>query len=245
MTTFDWQLQKPIDAIIFDCDGTLSQIEGVDELAKSKGVHEKVSKLTEEAMSHSGLNPHLYQERLNLIAPDYDLVYALGLTYYEQQTPDAVKVIQILKRLKKQIYLLSAGVNPAIKRFGALIKIPTDNIFAVDLYFDPQGHYLDFDRKSPLIHNQGKGEVVNKIRHHFPEIVYVGDGMNDLAVKAFVRRFIGYGGVYYRENIKKAADLYISTRSLSPLLPFILTPEEKTLLSPTEMNFYQEGLKLI
>ena len=66
MTTTDWQLKNPIEAIVFDCDGTLSAIEGVNELAKNSGVHQIIEELTHKAMSVAGLNPELYQKRLDL-----------------------------------------------------------------------------------------------------------------------------------------------------------------------------------
>ena len=37
-----WQLDHPINAIVFDCDGTLSIIEGIDELARNNGVGDAV-----------------------------------------------------------------------------------------------------------------------------------------------------------------------------------------------------------
>jgi phosphoserine phosphatase len=38
MLTKNWQLQHPLDAVVFDCDGTLSQIEGIDALAEKNDV---------------------------------------------------------------------------------------------------------------------------------------------------------------------------------------------------------------
>src|SRR5437016_3271945 len=86
-TTPRWQLQTPISAIIFDCDGTLSAIEGIDELAKNTGVSEAVQSLTAEAMGKSGLNPGLYQKRLDLTYPNREQVTALGYQYYAHKVP--------------------------------------------------------------------------------------------------------------------------------------------------------------
>ena len=52
-----WQLKTSIDALIFDCDGTLSRIEGIDVLADQNGVGDAVKQLTHDAMTHMGLNP--------------------------------------------------------------------------------------------------------------------------------------------------------------------------------------------
>ena len=39
-----------MDEIFFDCDSTLSSIEGIDELARLRGVEERIVTLTNAAM---------------------------------------------------------------------------------------------------------------------------------------------------------------------------------------------------
>ena len=39
------------DIICFDCDSTLSKIEGIDELAKNVGLGEELAELTNAAMN--------------------------------------------------------------------------------------------------------------------------------------------------------------------------------------------------
>lgn len=41
----------PVDAVISDCDGTLSTIEGIDELARMNDVYAEISQLTQAAMT--------------------------------------------------------------------------------------------------------------------------------------------------------------------------------------------------
>ena len=136
MKTPAWQLKTPLNAIIFDCDGTLSTIEGIDELAKNNGVDDAVLSLTAQAMGATGMNPELYQKRLDLVYPSEEQVLALGQHYIATQVPDAHPVIQLLKRLNKTVYLVSAGLYPAVKIFGRMLNIPQENIFAVDVLFD-------------------------------------------------------------------------------------------------------------
>jgi phosphoserine phosphatase len=104
MSAMRVQLQQPMDAIIFDCDGTLSSIEGIDELARQNGVAAPVAALTAIAMGRTGINPDLYQERLSLVKPHSEQVLALGREYYQEITPDARAVVQIFQRLEKAIY---------------------------------------------------------------------------------------------------------------------------------------------
>lgn len=245
MVTQNWQLQTPVSAIVFDCDGTLSALEGVDELAKNNGVSEKVSALTAQAMGVSGLNPQLYQERLHLIYPHQKQVFALGHQYFKHQVPDAESVISVLHRMNKSIYVVSAGLYPAVTIFAELLQIPRSNIFAVDVHFDQEGNFLDFDRTSPLIHNLGKRSVVSQLKSLHQSIIHIGDGLNDFVTQDLVTRFIGYGGVFYRENLAARCEYYIGTASISPLLPLALTQEEYTKLMPAEQKLYLQGLVAI
>ncbi|MHB1948457.1 MAG: HAD-IB family phosphatase [Gammaproteobacteria bacterium] len=245
MTTFNWQLSTPLDAIIFDCDGTLSSIEGVDELAKQNGAGEAVTALTAEAMGKTGINLAIYQERLNLVRPTQKQVLKLGQLYFDHQTSDAANVIQILKRLNKTIYVVSAGLYPAVALFGDHLGIDRKHIFAVDIQFDAQDQYLDFDHQSPMTHRDGKKEVVRQIKLLHKEIGYTGDGLNDLATKNSVTRFVGYGGAYYRQNIADLCEFYLCTPSMAALLPLFLTSEESQNLLATEKNLYKKGIDAI
>src|SRR5579864_8230977 len=121
MTSLNWQLSSPVSAIVFDCDGTLTSIEGIDCLAKNNGVGESVSALTSEAMAKTGINPTLYQQRLDLVIPRREQVYALGHQYYAHRMPDVIEIINLLRRLNKSLYLISAGVNPAVRMFGEML----------------------------------------------------------------------------------------------------------------------------
>jgi phosphoserine phosphatase len=245
MTTPTWQLQDPISAVVFDCDGTLSAIEGIDELAKANGASAEVSALTAEAMGKSGITPSLYQKRLQLVQPKQQHVHALGLAYFEKKVPDAVNIIQLLRHLGKTVYLVSAGLDPAVKLFGELIGIHREHIFAVGIEFDADGNYLQFDRHSPLVESNGKRAIITAIKQQHAHIAYVGDGLNDYAVYDLVTRFIGYGGIFYRQQIEDRCDYYIKTPSLTPLLPLALTKTESDQLNSNELALYQQGVTAI
>lgn len=245
MTLPSWQLSNPISAIVFDCDSTLSSIEGIDFLARNNGVGELVKTLTAEAMSKTGINPGLYQERLDLIIPRREQVYALGHQYFAHRVPDISDIITIFNRLKKSVYLVSSGVNPAVKMFGEMLQIPTENVFAVNLRFDQQGNFLDFERSSPLINNDGKKAILQQIMAKHQHVIHIGDGLNDIVAMDLVTRFIGYGGVTYRNHIAKACKYYINTPSFTPLIPLALTQAEAASLLPDELVLLEKGLAAI
>jgi len=245
MTIPDWQTKIPYSAIIFDVDGTLSAIEGIDQLAENNRVGDLVKSLTAAAMGEIGINPQLYQQRLDLVRPKQEQLLALGQQYYRERVLDADKVINIFQRLNKSVYMVSAGLLPAVTIFGSLLTIPKDRIYAVNILFDDQGNYLDFDRHSPLVTNDGKRQIAAQLisRHH--HVLHIGDGLNDFSTHDLVTRFVGYGGVYYRQNIESLCEFYIKSRSLTALLPLSLTQAEFEQLMPDEQELYLLGIKAI
>ena len=245
MTSSDWQLRKPVSAIIFDCDGTLTTIEGIDYLAENNGVGDEVKQLTANAMGKTGLNIELYKQRLDWVKPTQEQVNALGQAYFDHRVPDIEAVIKLLQRQHKTIYLVSAGLYPAVSLFGKLLHVAQNNIFAVNISFNDQGHYFNFDTLSPLVTNDGKRKIVTELLKQHENIAYVGDGLNDLAVKDLVTRFIGYGGIFFRENIAEQCQFYINTSSLSSLLPLVLTQQEYESSIAEEKHLLQKGWQAI
>lgn len=241
----DWQIQEPLTAIFFDCDGTLTAIEGVNQLASLNGVLAPVAVLTEQAMGCSGINLDLYEQRLNLIAPTENQLALLGEMYLANMLMHAAAVITIFKRLNKAVYLVSAGLMPAVAYIGDALHIPHEDIFAVDIKFDEQGRYKYFDRHSPLVHNEGKRAIIKQFAEQHPRSMLVGDGLNDVSAADLVTRFIGFGGVFFRDNIRAMSDFYIYSKALSPLLPLCLTANEVQLLTPAEKIIYDYGYDCI
>lgn len=233
-------LSIPIDAILFDCDGTLSAIEGIDELARMNGVGETVAALTADAMGKTGLNLLLYQQRLALVKPTAEQMWQLAEKYYLHTIQDVERVIAIFKRLNKKVYLVSAGLFPAVAVFGERIGISRENIIAVNVFFSPEGDYVDFDHASPLVNREGKCVVVEEIKKKCSRLLFVGDGLNDVVAYDLVTRFVGFGGVYYRDNIAAFCEFYIMR--MLELLPLALTEKESLLLTDEEKVWYQRGI---
>lgn len=238
-------ITHPMDAFVFDCDSTLSSIEGIDELAKKNGVGEAVKKLTHQAMSHTGLTTELYQQRLALVRPTRQQVLALGKNYIDHLSPNATSIIQLLQKLNKAIFIISAGLYPSLLILAEHLNIPRTHIFGVDIYFDENGSYKNFDHHSTLTTSHGKQIIVDTIKQKCPNIAYIGDGLNDLAVYESVTRFIGYGGCEYRKQIAERCEFYITKPTLAPILPLTLTYQEFEKLEGKDKALYEEGLRAI
>lgn len=218
--------KQPFDVVSIDCDATLSQVEGVDVLARQNGVGDDVAELTHIAMRKTGLNQGLYQKRLELIKPTRDQLLALGELYIKEITPDAREVIGLLQRLGKRVFVLSAGLLPAVQAVTDSLSIPQKHVYAVDCYFDEAGRYAGYDESSPLARRGGKVDVLSQVRKSGERVVHIGDGMNDAETQGHVDCFIGFGGGGVHEKIRSMSDVYVTENTFSAFLPYLLTAEE-------------------
>ncbi len=240
-----WQIKTPLDAVIFDCDSTLSSVEGISVLAQMHNVYKEVDKLTEIAMAKTGINKELYHQRLALVKPLAGEMNTVARAYWDALTPDVDKVIHVLQQLGKTVYVLSAGIKQTVVKFAEKLNIPAANVYAVEIYFDNNGQYKDFDQSSPLATISGKSEIIDQLRKTHQYIAHVGDGMNDIEAAKAVDRFIGYGGACYRESIAELSPFYLRCKSMAPLLALTLTENEALALEGNAKDLYQLGIELI
>ncbi|MEA5593508.1 HAD-IB family phosphatase [Rivularia sp. UHCC 0363] len=198
--------------IIFDCDSTLSSIEGVDELARVAGEEatQEIEKMTAEAMEGKITLESIFAQRLSIIQPTADSVSEVGKLYIETVEPSAKQVIATLKNRGWTPIILSGGYRQAIKPLADYLGV--ELIEAVDLYFHENGSYRDFDRNYPSTRSGGKPEVVKSLRDQYSpdKIVAIGDGVSDLESKSVVDMFIGFGRYAVREKVKQEADYFIT-----------------------------------
>jgi phosphoserine phosphatase len=209
-----------IRVIFFDVDSTLSAIEGIDELAAG---NQEIAALTEAAMNGEVPLNEVYARRLDIIRPDRARVEELGRLYVDRMIPDAPAVVARLREAGVEVLIVSAGIRQAILPLAEHLGIPARAVNAVDLTFDDDGNYVDFDRRSPMTRNGGKEIVVMNIRARTKgKAAFVGDGITDLEAKPAVNLFIGFGGVRTRERVRTEADVFIDEPRLTPILEHIL-----------------------
>ena len=222
------------DLIFFDCDSTLSCIEGIDELARFKGKQDRVGLLTNKAMDGELDLAEVYGKRLRAIRPTRAQLKAIEERYWETMVEDAAEVIAALHFLGKQVFIISGGLIDAVKGFGRRLGVDASRIRAVELeynqlsgqwwrYHEPQAQhaqtYLDFD-EGPLTVSKGKSQIISELAGDLPgRRLMIGDGASDLATKDMVDLFIGYGGVLARDKVKAESEVFVSDNSLAPILP--------------------------
>ncbi len=194
--------------VVFDCDSTLSAIEGIDELAI--GRREAIAALTESAMRGEVPLQAVYGQRLALIRPGRDAVAALGAQYITTAVPGARETVAALRAHGVEVRILSGGLRQAILPFAAWLGLRPEDVAAVDIYFDDSGEYAGFDEASPLTRSGGKHTVLTAWRTALPTpILMVGDGITDLEARPAVEMFIAYAGVVEREAVTRKADAVV------------------------------------
>ena len=202
----------PDKIIIFDCDSTLSSIEGVDELARVAGEQatQEIEEMTARAMEGTISLESIFARRLEIIQPSASNVEQVGKLYIDTVEPSAKQVITTLKNQGWTPIILSGGYRQAIKPLADYLGV--EFIEAVDLYFNEDGSYGDFDRNYPSTRSGGKPEVIQSLRKKYSatKIVAVGDGVSDLESKSVVDMFIGFGRYAVREKVKQEADYFIT-----------------------------------
>lgn len=238
-------MEQKFDAILFDCDSTLSQIEGIDVIAKDNGVYQQVHELTEQAMALTGLSPALYRERMALVKPNAAQMAHVAGVYWDHVSPDVIDVVACLHALFKPVYVVSAGLKPSVAGFAKRLNIPLKRVCAVDVFCDTEGNYSHFDEQSPLTGAHGKSIIAEELKRQYPRLALIGDGMNDLEAARAVHRFIGYGGNCYRLPIASRSPYYIRCASLSPVLPLVLSSHEVQQLKGKYLSLYLKGKALL
>jgi phosphoserine phosphatase len=256
----DW---SGFDFIFFDCDSTLCTIEGIDELARQKGKFTEIKEMTDAAMAGEVHLQSVYDRRLELLAPTRAEIRALEQSYRQTLVPDAFEVIQALKWVGKELFIVSGGLLAAVRPFGEWLGIPSSNIQAVEVCYNllsgqwwdyqqdqwgqrPDVEYLD-PEETPLIQTHGKADVIQELLAGRPgRSILVGDGMSDLAARPAVDLMVGFGGVVSRPCVVAEAEVFIKSNSLAPVLPLALAADERALLKNTDFQkILQQGLAFV
>lgn len=257
------QYWRAYDLVFFDCDSTLTRIEGVDELARLKGLYDEVQRLTAAAMEGEVHLASVYDRRLDLLRPTRAEMRIVQRLYRANLVPEAAELICALHFLGRQVFIISGGLAPAVIPFGESLGIPRAHIRAVDVRFNrlagswwdypgrryganPDETYIDHEA-GPLIETHGKAEVIALLRAGRPgRAVLIGDGVSDLAARPAVDLMVGFGGVVRRHRVAAEADVFIECDNLAPVFPLVASPSDCTKCAETpHMALLNKGLSLI
>ncbi len=247
----------PYTHIIFDCDSTLTAIEGIDVLAEAVGKKWRVEVLTRAAMEGQLDLEEVFSRRLAAVRPTRGQVQAIRRAYKRYAVPDAAATIAALKDLGHQVYIVSGGLYEAVVEFGVFLGVAREHIRAVALeynqlsgaWWEPnpaQERYLTFDA-GPLTLTSGKAQIIRELLADQPgRALLIGDGNSDLQAGEAVDLFVGYGGVTARARVMTAAPACLHSQSLAPLLALAAGPAGLEQLRATpQAALGQEAVNLI
>jgi phosphoserine phosphatase len=204
------------DVVAFDCDSTLSAVEGIDLLADRHGKKELVEEITHKAMNGHSNYAEALQLRLSLVRPNTEDLKWLTEMYIKRTTRGTKTLIKRLKSAGKRIYIISGGFENALIPFAEYLGIPEYRVFGNKILFNPKGEYLGFDKDNPLSRNHGKRSLLKQIAKT-GSTVFVGDGITDLEAKDVVDLFVGFGGIKVRDVVKNEADIFLETPTLDAI----------------------------
>lgn len=197
--------------IVFDCDSTLSAIEGIDELARVNGpdTFRQIEALTNAAMNGEVPIDNIFAQRLEIIQPSLNTCQKIGQLYIEHIEPTAIKTLDHLRAEGWEIVIVSGGFTQVIEPLAAYLGV--DRIEAVPLKFSEDGSYAGYDTSAPPTRNGGKPEIIEQLKTELePEqIIMVGDGISDLEAKSVADVFIGFGRYAARERVQSESDHFI------------------------------------
>jgi len=237
-----WDSSRNFGTVVFDCDSTLSSVEGIEELA---GAHrDEIARLTEAAMRGEIPLEQVYGKRLAIVRPTRARVAELARTYVETLVPDAREVVRALRGEGILVRILTGGLLPALDELLRELDLSRDDVAAVDMRFDDAGEYAGFDEGSALARSGGKLVVLRSWATSLRRpILLVGDGATDLEARPAADAFIGFAGVVQRPAVMAAADVVIRSRSLAPVLPLALGDAPPR--DPAARSLFDRGLAML
>lgn len=210
-------------AICFDCDSTLTTLEGIDELAVRAGIADQIIPLTAAAMDGSLTIDQVYARRLELIRPDARALSWVGQRYIETVVQGARETIAELMARGKSVHVVSGGLLQPVQALALALGVPHDRVHAVAVTLDDRGDYAGYDTASPLARAGGKAIICRELAARYGRIALVGDGVTDLEAREGGATVIGFGGVVTRSAVVAGADVFVAGPSLYDVMAHLLT----------------------
>lgn len=253
----------PFKHVFFDCDSTLTTVEGIDVLADFRGQTHAVARLTQAAMDGKIGLGEVYSRRLEAVLPTRREVQEIRSVYKRHVVEDVTEVIAALQVLGHEIHIISGGLQEPVAEFGVFLGVPRANVHAVGVHYDrlsgvwwgradhlpgaeDSERYIAFEQ-GDLTVADGKGRLIREImRDKHGGSLLVGDGHSDLLAGQAVDLFVGFGGVVCREHVLQQAPAYIHCSSMAPLLALAAGPANlKRLDRDDSLAIVAKTIKLI
>lgn len=210
------------DSVAFDVDSTLVSLEGLDYLAKLKGLEKQLAEITKQAMNGDLSMREAMIKKMSALSPSIDDLTIMGNAYTKNLVPGSIETVKKIQLSGIKTWIITGNFQPAVGILARKLGIPSDQVICNTIFHDSNGKYLGFDVDNPLSNNMGKNKIILANLNKLRKTCFVGDGNTDLETKDVVDLFIGFGGVIIRNKIKDSSDIYIENSDLREILKYVL-----------------------
>ena len=181
--------------LILDFDGTLVQIEALEELAKislaSYPDRRKriavVEQLTEQAMKGELDFSAALTQRLDLLQARRSHIATLIARLKSKITPSFLRSFAADKKFwsRHPLFIVSGGFREYIVPIAAQFGIAENKVFANEFIINNHNRVVGYNERNPLAHSGGKVEIVRLIRQQSQAtpVVILGDGWTDYEIR--------------------------------------------------------------
>lgn len=200
--------------VVFDMDSTIVDAEIIDELAKVKGVGEKVADITSRGMQGQMDFKESLRERVRLLE-------GLPVSTLEEirdnmkLTPGTEDLIRALKKMNFKLALVSGGFTYFTEELKN--RLGFDYAYGNKLVIkdgkltgEVEGDIIDSERKAAIVR-----EIMEKEGLTRDEVVAVGDGANDQVMIQTAGLGIAFNA---KDVLKKVADGSVTKDNLKGLI---------------------------
>lgn len=205
---------------LIDFDSTITQVEGLDELAaialKSDPSGEtkvaKIKELTDLGMAGELSFSESLSQRLALLNANKSHVDILIEFLKGKVTESFLRNKQFLTEYADNIIIISSGFKDFIVPVAEYLGLKPGNVYANTFKYDEQGEIIGIDEDNPLSKTGGKIEVVKYLNLE-GHVSVIGDGYTDYEIKksGLANRFYAFIENVERLKVTEVADFVIKS----------------------------------
>ena len=202
---------------VFDMDSTLIDAEVIDTLAKAAGVEEKVSKVTEAAMSGKMDYTESFQMRIACLK-GLPIEKALAETNKIQLMPGAVELMKYIHDSGGKTAMVTCGFNLVADNVRKQLELD----FAYSNALSIENECLTGEAVGPLMTTDSKAKVLDELIQKtgipYEECMVIGDGANDICMFKKAGYSIAFNA---KPLVQKQAHAIVNEKDLRNVIPII------------------------
>ena len=192
---------------VIDFDSTFTKVEALDVLGEislktndqKDTILEEIKAITDRCMEGELSFRQSLNERIKLLEAKKDHIEDLITRLKEKVSTSFKRNKEFFSEHADRIYIISNGFSDFIVPIVTDYGVKKENVFANKFEFDAEGNIVGFDPSNELSSNNGKVEVIKKLKLA-GEVYVIGDGYNDYEIKAG-----GLANMFYAftENVER------------------------------------------